>query len=155
MDLVTRRYKGNGRLVVALESRTVAVVAVTVGFDNQSSLWPIEVDELALNKNVDLWQRQPGLSTDREEVDLRRRTRLHGPRVDFSRHTAATANGLSSPRTVENSPERSPAELTAAVRLYQQPLELSVVETPRGINQSPLQRAHRNAVVLGHVLGRQ
>jgi len=55
---------------VVLERGTAAMVDVAVGFGNEPSSSPEEIDEMLADADVDLGSRQPMPATEREEVFL-------------------------------------------------------------------------------------
>ena len=145
MDLVAGRRQRDGALVVALEGQAIAVVAVAVGFDDHPLGRPEEVDEIALDQDVDLRQREAGLAAEGQEVDLQwRRSRLDCAQDRRRRATVAGADARP-PRVLGQQPlELGQRSRPAPIGGDQRALQLPRVEAACHVQQRPLDGRHRD-----------
>jgi hypothetical protein len=72
VDPVSGLLKLHGPLMVDLEGGTIAVVGVSIGFDDHPLLGLEEVDEEPRDQDVDLRERNVENATESEEIDLER-----------------------------------------------------------------------------------
>lgn len=72
----------HGAFAIALEGDAIGVIAIAVGFDHDPLGRPKEVDQVALDHDVDMGLRKPSVPTGSEEIDLKRRSGLHRIRAD-------------------------------------------------------------------------
>jgi hypothetical protein len=149
MDYVASGDEGDGALMVALESRSIGVVSVTIGFDDEALRGPIEVDKKPLNQDVHLRERYAEFATERQEIDLRIREGLDRAWVDFHRHSPQAANPLLSPPAGDHLLQYWPTHASVLVSGHQRPLKLLCVQACGHVQQRALRRRYGNAAFHG------
>lgn len=155
MHGVAGSCESDGVLVIALERRPIVVEGIAVGLDDHFRLWPIEVDEVPIDQDVDLGKGQAGPLTEGEEVDLERRDGVPRAGVNASGHPPEAAEASTPIALFDDAVKLPPFEAPTPVSVDDHVLELPFVEPARTVHDRPLDRRDRNARLDGHVLIRQ
>ncbi len=151
VDVVAGGDQVDVDLMIVLESKTIAVVAIAVGFDDHPLTRPEEVDEVLGDKNVHLGQRQIRLAAQSQEVDLHSRERIDGSRIHFRRNATEAAGALATAPMHEHTTKFSPSQATASIRGDQHSLDLPGIEARCHVKEGSLDRRDWDAGLLGPV----
>jgi hypothetical protein len=128
------------------------VVAPAVGFDDHLLLAPEEVDEVALDQDVDGRRWQIDLPREGEKIDLRHGFRLQRLRIDLERDPPQLPHSLAAAPAGDDAPEPRPGELVALVGLHEHALQPFRFDSSRQIKQHPLPHGHRNPTLHRHFI---
>src|SRR5262245_14651775 len=109
--------------MISLKSRSVPVVGVAICLDDQSRRRPVEVDQMSLDQDVDLRERQASLLAEGEEVDLERRDGVCRSWIDPSGNAPKSTQSPSSVALFDHPVELAPVEPTAAFGIDDQVFE--------------------------------